>query len=456
MPENKVQDGEAQQPCWQAGIARVDITPPLGVWMAGFGFRTKGAETVHDPLYATALVISDGTQEIAIISSDLLSLDAPDAQHVRALTASLTGIDPAGIMVHTTHTHSGPLTSNMRFGRRDAAYESVLFRQMASAAALAQQRLQPVRLTYGTAPATIGINRREVNRTQPVIGDNPDGQVDNQVAVIGIYPPGTGRMPLGIVVRTATHPVVFGAYHLSRDFPGYGAAHLEAAFPGSIYMHLTGTAGDVNPVRMRTEKNRPLLASQLGEMLAGAALQALAAAEELPVRPLVAAQQQVSMPLLPLPPAAELERMYAETRERIVSSGVNVEARLAVDGVLSWAEEALAVKKQEPGSAAEQASFTAELQALVIGDLTLTGLPFETFTDYQYKASEMAPTLRQLVIGYANGDFGYLPTAAAFPEGGYEVQSAFRYYGLQQLAPAAPAVVLQGLAELYETVRRRL
>jgi phosphotransferase system glucose/maltose/N-acetylglucosamine-specific IIC component len=52
---------------WQAGFAKVDITPPIGVWLMGFGARLHGATGMHDPLYATALVLCMGAEKIAIV-----------------------------------------------------------------------------------------------------------------------------------------------------------------------------------------------------------------------------------------------------------------------------------------------------------------------------------------------------------------------------------------------------
>jgi len=39
----------------KAGAAIVDITPPVGLHLAGFAARTKPSEGVHDPLTARAL-----------------------------------------------------------------------------------------------------------------------------------------------------------------------------------------------------------------------------------------------------------------------------------------------------------------------------------------------------------------------------------------------------------------
>ncbi|MFA7160611.1 MAG: hypothetical protein WC299_15040, partial [Kiritimatiellia bacterium] len=54
-----------------AGISKVDITPPTGIKMCGYAARTAGALSVHDPLYARVVILSDGYCRLAIVSADL-------------------------------------------------------------------------------------------------------------------------------------------------------------------------------------------------------------------------------------------------------------------------------------------------------------------------------------------------------------------------------------------------
>ena len=58
-----------------AGVARVDITPPLGFRMQGIVRRTAGAVGVETPLSATVLVLADAETKIAEIkkSKDTLN-----------------------------------------------------------------------------------------------------------------------------------------------------------------------------------------------------------------------------------------------------------------------------------------------------------------------------------------------------------------------------------------------
>ncbi len=80
----------------------------------------------------------------------------------------------------------------------------------------------------------------------------------------------------------------------------------------------------------------------------------------------------------------------------------------------------------EPNDAG-RATWPAEVQVLRIGGVYLVGLPGEVFLEIGRRAQQAVagavglPAERVLVQGYSNGSIGYVPTAAAIPEGGYEV-----------------------------------
>ena len=61
-----------------------------------------------------------------------------------------------------------------------------------------------------------------------------------------------------------------------------------------------------------------------------------------------------------------------------------------------------------------------KLQAARIGDLGITALPFETFTEIGLALKEKSPLKPTFTISLANGGEGYLPTPAQHELGGYE------------------------------------
>ena len=99
-----------------AGVARIDITPPLGFRMAGAMRRTEGATGIESPLLATALVLADDLLKIVIISCDLIGLDPPLANEIRDQIGKRLSISSSNVVLGCTHTHNGPCTSRGNIG----------------------------------------------------------------------------------------------------------------------------------------------------------------------------------------------------------------------------------------------------------------------------------------------------------------------------------------------------
>ena len=99
-----------------AGVARIDITPPVGFRMAGAMRRTEGATGIESPLLATALVLADDLLKIVIISCDLIGFDPPLANEIRDQIGKRLSISSSNVVLGCTHTHNGPCTSRGNIG----------------------------------------------------------------------------------------------------------------------------------------------------------------------------------------------------------------------------------------------------------------------------------------------------------------------------------------------------
>jgi len=94
---------------FRAGVARVDITPAVGHAMGGYSERKQGATGIHDPLYATVLVIESAGNTLALVTCDLRSFVST---RVGELAKQKFGVTTT--IVSVSHTHSGPLTWEAR------------------------------------------------------------------------------------------------------------------------------------------------------------------------------------------------------------------------------------------------------------------------------------------------------------------------------------------------------
>src|SRR6187397_793014 len=161
---------------FQAGVARVDITPPLGLPVGCWAARRCLAHGAREPLVAQALVLSDGERSAALVTMDLVFAGR-----------ELTGIPPESVLVHATHSHSAPSLSRGSgvAGLQDAAgfeaYTAVLPDLVSGAVFAAHRRLAPARVGSAVTRAP-GLSGNRVRHEAPVDDslavlrvDRPDG-----------------------------------------------------------------------------------------------------------------------------------------------------------------------------------------------------------------------------------------------------------------------------------------
>ena len=91
----------------KAGFGRTDITPPLGIGLAGY-YVARQAETVLDPLTVSALALEAGGKRVLLISMDNLHANAKALDPIRREISRCTGVDFDGIFISATHIHTGP------------------------------------------------------------------------------------------------------------------------------------------------------------------------------------------------------------------------------------------------------------------------------------------------------------------------------------------------------------
>jgi hypothetical protein len=132
----------------RGGAASVDITPPVGVELAGWSFGPSVG--VHDRLFAKVLVLDNGPSPYVIMTADLIGLGTAYASELRARIAAELRTKVERVMISCSHTHSGPGTMPLRrWGAVDEEYVSRTLDAMASVALEAARRLEPVRIGVG-------------------------------------------------------------------------------------------------------------------------------------------------------------------------------------------------------------------------------------------------------------------------------------------------------------------
>jgi len=424
-----------------AGVAKVNITPYLGAFLAGFAIRDHGCEGVHDELFAKALVLQAGETTVGIVACDLIGLGLDSVATIRQRVEAATGIPPGHIMVACSHTHSGPTMGILRHPGLDAELVHVTEKKIAGALIAACRSLVEASLGVGKGRARIGVNRRErVQDGTTKLGTNVKGPIDPDVGVLRVDD-AQGR-PLALAVVYACHPVVLDGqnYLVSADYPGPMAALLEGVHPSAACLFLGAAGGDINPVRVGGTFDHT---RRLGRFLGAEALRVAEALQTKADVQLAARQTTVEALLADLPPASDAREIIGQRTRQLdeqLARGEISRERYDADWDLGWGRDVLA----EYGKPDRIRTRPLELQALRLGDALVIGTPGETFVEIALAIKAASPMPNTFVLGHANGTLGYIPTAAAFEEGGYEVETAHRfYYGVYAFTPEVEQAVTE-------------
>ena len=394
----------------KVGTSQIDITPKPGVELSGFAARTQPSTGVLDPLFAKALYLADGGEQVLWIHCDLVGLDREIVLEFRDWARQRLGLTAGQVMLSATHTHSGPCTIHLHeCGRYDPVYIELLQGRLCEAAEAALAQTEECEVVATEGHLDLAVDRRQQASTH----------TDPRVAALGFRRSDGGFK--AVVVNYAMHPVALGSSNrqISADMPGQAALRLSRQLRGNPAVLITnGACGNLNP----PAENVPFTQIEAwGGQIADAVASRLAEAAPAP-RSLF----RVAARVFPLP------------LDVLDVAGIEAFARKALldqKSLAEWGDKYRRTVEQWRSSlvAAAHTGQTidhrdAELFALRLGDVILLGANAEVF-------SEFADWLRAgteqkvYVVGYANGDMGYLPTQAAYAEGGYEVEVAHLFYG---------------------------
>ncbi|MEM7343926.1 MAG: neutral/alkaline non-lysosomal ceramidase N-terminal domain-containing protein [Chloroflexota bacterium] len=414
----------------KAGAAKIDITPPTGLPMAGMPilnvaaigappdtsgyFGREGLSTgTHDPLYARALVLGDGSQVVAIVALDLLVVEKPFTDAIREAIQIATGIPPAHVLLAPSHTHSGPdifdwdpqvpTDQTIRQAVQDGIVEAVTE---------AYYQRRPARIGWSDGHLErISINRRD-----------PAGPIDPRVGVMWVE--GEDERPIALTVNFAIHTITLSAKNLeyTAELSGFAMTALERTYPEAVALFLNGAAGNINPVAYPWEPKQNLIpvfrkawhagephprtfrnAMRLGRVLAGTALQTVEQVEKLHTEiNLAGAIRNVA---LPLRPTEEIE---------IFRNFMGLSARFGAGRL-------------------DGRTYETEVQALTIGPKQFIGLPGEPFIELALDLQHRLGRDDTYVIGFANDDPRYILPKAEYQDNRYETWGSIMVAGCGEI-----------------------
>jgi hypothetical protein len=388
----------------EAGQGVVDVTPPLGIELAGF-HRTPGNQRfitgIRHPAAVRALVLKHGDTQIAIVSVEILALPADLAQRVHQQVEQSTGIPARHVRLCATHTHSMPTFRFLRqWGAIPIEYRNAVGDAIVKAVGLAKEDLSPTDLYLGKELVIGG----SFNRTDPTwktedafTKDSTDSDrwLDRMLHSL-YFVRSDGKKDLAWYHFSA-HPVCWSDGQAGPDWPGLvgdwvrESDNLEAAF-------LQGHCGDVNPGDGTPWTGDP---DRVVKAVYPSLHFALEHGQSVSVDAIRVENSKAEIPLDIPSFQAQIEAY--QKNPSACKEGEWVDAEFAED----WARSAARWD-------VNQSTFVAPISAIRLGGLALLFHPAELYSYYGLEIQRDIPFKDTIAVGYTDDFVGYLTDAKAY------------------------------------------
>ena len=400
-------------------------------------------------MHCKGLVLLGEGAPIVLVAVDWIGIGNDGQAAFKRAIAEAVGTTAERVAVHTLHQHDAPtcdfstaalmaehgLDPSATYFDLDFARDVIA--RAAAAAAEAKENATPVaRLGMGEAMVEmVASNRRilgpdgKVRVTRytacgdPEVRAEPAGTIDPMLKCLVFYD--EQDAPIAALTYYACHPQSYYRTGLATpDFPGL-ARDARQESTGVPHVHFDGAGGNIGAGKWNdgAPENRAVLAGRVEAAMAAA----FAAAEEhrVPID-----RSAVSWAVVPvaLPPAPHLDE--STLMQTITDTSATPQAREAAANDLVW------LRRCEAG---EQIG----VSCLAIGPARVLHLPGELFVEYQLAAQAMRPDLFVAMAAYGDYAPGYIGTAAAYYQGGYEASQR-----ASAVAPAVEAVLLGAIGRL--------
>lgn len=424
----------------QIATFQSDATPALGTPLC-FGLVEPGKK-VDDRLTARGIIIAASGKPIVLAAVDWVGIGNEGHDRWRQALAEAAGTTIDRVSVHTLHQHDAPgydetaerlaTAAGLSSGLFDvgAARQAIA----AAAAAVKAARFQPVtHLGVGRAKVEqVASNRRILGEDGKVKYGRmsscripeaiaaPEGLIDPYVQSLTFW---NRSKPLAVLTYYATHPQShYGKGGISWEFVGMARAAREAALGGVPHIHFNGAGGNVAAGKYNdgAPERRPVLAARLEDGMK----RAWDASYRVRLRPSQIAwhTEPVALPVTSRDSAAQL-RGVLEDRSRPVPERLTAARHLAFFELRT-------------------AGRLINVNLLRIGPASILHMPGELFVEYQLAAQNVKSGEPVMMAAYGDYGPGYIGTAQAYPQGGYETGPVSR------TAPEVEAVLLGAIQKL--------
>lgn len=449
-----------------AGAAAVDITPVMGIQIAGDIGRLRPVQEIREPIYAKALALQSGDTRCVIISVEVCYITHKWVDEIRQRAAEQYGLAPRAIMLHSIQNHSAPAIGNaavsddypgippelwwLRSG--DARYTEPAVSGIVAAIGQALAKLEPVTVFAGREiDGRTAFNRRFVLRDGAAIahpwGEDAkqilysEGPIDPEVGVLVLR--GRDGRNVAALLHYTCHPVHgYPMNYISSDWPGAWASVMrETLGTDCVALVINGCCGNVHH-HNHLDPTHVNDYHRMGRLLAESSVKAMQTLEEQPSATLAWRSEQVRIPLRDLP-QAEIEAARALLAAK-------PEAPMLPDSVPSveWDWVYAHSMLDLAATHAKQPYYDYEVQAIRLADSAVVAFTGEPFVEGQLDLKMRSAFPHTLVAHMANGYIGYVPTPRAIARGARSFE--IRTSNWSKLIPEALGMVVDKAVDLLD------
>lgn len=418
-----------------------DVTPPLEHPLCGGWIEP--VRGVDDPLKALGVVLLGVGKPVVLCVVDWTGIRNEAFRIWRKALADAAHTTPEHVSLHCVHPHNAPFADTEAEKLIQAAgaaksldlkYFDDCVKRSAEALKASLPKAKPF-THIGTGSAKVeevASNRRIVvdgkvkfTRTSATkdekIRGEPEGLIDPLLRTLSFW---NGEKPVAALHTYACHPMsYYGDGRVSADFCGLARQKLQDENKDVFQVYFNGCGGNVTAGKYNdgAKENRPVLRDRM--------YKAMTTSFKDTKRQAVDGWEWRFEPVKFLPRkepsfGEEASRKALEDPKQTAAKRNNSAYQLA------WLK---------------RVDTPIELNCLDFGGKVLTlFLPGEAFIEYQLAAPKMRSDATVHVVAYGDDGTGYIPTAAAYLEGGYEPTVALTSADSEELMLKAMKKLLGG------------
>ncbi len=413
----------------EAGAAIIDVTPKKPMFLHGYPHVERISEGVHDPLYASALVIDNGFTQIGICAVDLIFISREITEQVREKVQMATGIPGQNLMVSASHTHSGPMTVSDIFydpvvPQTNPEYVSTLVERLVQVYIEAFRNKKESQIAITTANGLgVGGNRR-----------SKTDAVDPEVPVIILKESATDKV-FALSTTYCMHPTILheDSKLYSADFPGYTRSYVrEYLGEEVILLYHTGPSGNQSP-RHFIKSNSFDEAQRLGNLLGKRIVDQVRQLDQPSFKNWVSlstGHSEVMLPKKKFMSVKDAEKKVISVKNRFEQMIRDKAPKQEIRTVeCDWfgAEENRQLAEMAVNGKLDQvyqSLLPVEICIVDIDETHFVFLPGEMFVEYSLLIKAALPG-KTYISSLSNGVLaGYIVTEEAEQEGGYEASNS--------------------------------